>query len=91
MEPTLMSLSYAMPGAWISRTQKTLKSTYIYSDVVADEMSQAHAKVVQMVLLKRAVNGHVKSTRAETLPDLACAPAACNKLCPDCAVGPLNY
>jgi len=29
----------------------------IYGDVVTDEMSQAHAKVVQMVLPKKAVNG----------------------------------
>ena len=28
----------------------------ICGDVVTDEMSQAHAKVVQMVLLKKAVN-----------------------------------
>ena len=29
----------------------------IYGDVVTDEMSQAHAKVVLMVLPKKAVNG----------------------------------
>jgi integrase len=29
----------------------------IYGDIVTDEMSQAHAKVVQMVLPKKAVNG----------------------------------
>ena len=29
----------------------------VYGDVVTDEMSQAHAKVVQMVLPKKAVNG----------------------------------
>jgi len=29
----------------------------IYGDIVTDEMSQAHAKIVQMVLPKKAVNG----------------------------------
>jgi len=32
-------------------------TTNIYGDVVTDEMSQAHAKVVQMVLPKKPVNG----------------------------------